>query len=43
MFEDFGPVYQINVLRDKISGQSKGKIDMICLVPEIILVQYVVW
>merc|ERR1719237_206213 len=24
MFEDFGPVYQINVLRDKISGQSKG-------------------
>ena len=28
MFEDFGPVYQINVLRDKISGQSKGKTDM---------------
>ena len=27
MFEDFGPVYQINVLRDKISGQSKGKTD----------------
>jgi len=25
MFEDFGPVFQINVLRDKISGQSKGK------------------
>ena len=25
MFEDFGPVYQINVLRDKITGQSKGK------------------
>ena len=25
MFEDFGPVYQINVLRDKISGQSKGR------------------
>ena len=24
MFEEFGPVYQINVLRDKISGQSKG-------------------
>ena len=26
MFEDFGPVYQINVLRDKITGQSKGKL-----------------
>ena len=25
MFEDFGPVFQINVLRDKINGQSKGK------------------
>ena len=25
MFEDFGPVYQINVLRDKITGQSKGR------------------
>ncbi len=25
MFEDFGPVYQINVLRDKITGQSKGE------------------
>ena len=25
MFEDFGPVFQINVLRDKISGQSKGR------------------
>ena len=24
MFEEFGPVYQINVLRDKITGQSKG-------------------
>ncbi len=24
MFEDFGPVYQINVLRDKVTGQSKG-------------------
>jgi CUG-BP- and ETR3-like factor len=24
MFEDFGPVYNVNVLRDKISGQSKG-------------------
>ena len=29
MFEDFGPVYQINVLRDKISGQSKGKTDIL--------------
>ena len=25
MFEEFGPVYQINVLRDKITGQSKGR------------------
>jgi len=24
MFEDYGSVYQINVLRDKLSGQSKG-------------------
>lgn len=24
MFEDFGPVYQLNVLRDKNTGQSKG-------------------
>ena len=24
MFEEFGPIYQINVLRDKITGQSKG-------------------
>ena len=24
MFEDFGPVFQINVLRDKVTGQSKG-------------------
>ena len=24
MFEEFGPVYQINVLRDKITSQSKG-------------------
>ena len=24
MFEEFGAVYQINVLRDKVSGQSKG-------------------
>ncbi len=26
MFEEFGPVFQLNVLRDKVSGQSKGKI-----------------
>ena len=25
MFEDYGPVHQINVLRDKITGQSKGQ------------------
>lgn len=25
MFEEFGHVYQINVLRDKVTGQSKGK------------------
>ena len=25
MFEEFGPVHQINVLRDKITGQSKGQ------------------
>ncbi|KAG1674989.1 CUGBP Elav-like family member 1 [Nymphon striatum] len=24
MFEEFGEVYQINVLRDKVSGQSKA-------------------
>lgn len=25
MFEEFGQVYQINVLRDKVTGQSKGR------------------
>lgn len=25
MFEEFGPVFQLNVLRDKVTGQSKGK------------------
>jgi RNA recognition motif-containing protein len=25
MFEEFGRVHQINVLRDKVTGQSKGK------------------
>ena len=24
MFEDYGPVHQLNVLRDKNTGQSKG-------------------
>lgn len=24
MFEEFGAVYQLNVLRDKATGQSKG-------------------
>ncbi|ELU11974.1 hypothetical protein CAPTEDRAFT_144233 [Capitella teleta] len=24
MFEEFGPVFQLNVLRDKVTGQSKG-------------------
>lgn len=26
MFEQYGPVHQLNVLRDKVSGQSKGKL-----------------
>lgn len=26
MFEDYGPVYQLNVERDKNTGQSKGKV-----------------
>ena len=25
MFEEFGAVYQLNVLRDKATGQSKGR------------------
>ena len=25
MFEDYGSVYQVNVLRDKLTGQSKGE------------------
>ena len=25
MFEEYGSVYQINVLRDKLTGQSKGR------------------
>jgi RNA recognition motif-containing protein len=26
MFEEFGRVHQINVLRDKVTGQSKGRV-----------------
>ena len=26
MFEEFGPIYQLNVLRDKVTGQSKGNV-----------------
>ena len=26
MFEEYGPVFQLNVLRDKLSNQSKGKL-----------------
>ena len=33
MFEEFGPVYQINVLRDKITGQSKGMEISISIIP----------
>ena len=25
MFEEYGSVYQVNVLRDKLTGQSKGQ------------------
>ena len=25
MFEEFGPIYQLNVLRDKVTGMSKGE------------------
>ena len=32
MFEDFGPVFQLNVLRDKVTGQSKGWWMCSCLV-----------
>ena len=31
MFEEFGPVFQINVLRDKLNGQSKGEKRMKCV------------
>ena len=26
MFEEFGPIYQLNVLRDKMTSQSKGEV-----------------
>ena len=32
MFEEFGPIYQINVLRDKITGQSKGMSTLIIII-----------
>uniref|UniRef100_T1IGW7 RRM domain-containing protein n=1 Tax=Strigamia maritima TaxID=126957 RepID=T1IGW7_STRMM len=28
MFEEFGDVYQINVLRDKVTGQSKANLEI---------------
>jgi len=28
MFEEFGRVHQINVLRDKVTGQSKGRVSV---------------
>ena len=28
MFEEFGRVHQINVLRDKVTGQSKGNVNL---------------
>ena len=28
MFEQYGSVFQLNVLRDKVSGQSKGRFIM---------------
>jgi len=31
LFEEFGPVYQINVLRDKVTNQSKGEILFFCV------------
>ncbi|KAL1122177.1 hypothetical protein AAG570_003582 [Ranatra chinensis] len=32
MFSEFGRVHQINVLRDKVSGQSKGIVRLIYLI-----------
>lgn len=29
LFDEFGPVHQINVLRDKITGQSRGKLNLV--------------
>lgn len=37
MFEEFGRVHQINVLRDKITGASKGeKLYLFCFCIEIL-------
>ena len=48
LFEEFGPVYQINVLRDKVTNQSKGEIHsllttllIICLLTGVLAVTYV--
>ena len=32
MFEEFGPIYQLNVLRDKVSGMSKGEQDVFLII-----------
>ena len=32
MFEEYGPVFQLNVLRDKVTGQSKGMDMLLCIV-----------
>ena len=32
MFEEFGPIYQLNVLRDKMTSQSKGEVVQILIV-----------
>lgn len=36
MFEEFGPVFQLNVLRDKMTGQSKGE-QFLCVIVHLIL------
>jgi len=32
LFEEYGRVFQINVLRDKVSKQSKGKLRLNCII-----------
>ena len=32
LFEEFGPIYQLNVLRDKVTNQSKGIWKMVQIV-----------